>query len=293
METRWWLVGLWGVGVLMSGAGGSSLAEHGGPVAEQGRVAAPVLVAGLGLQYHGEAVAEQGRVAAPVLVIEALRLQYQGGPVIEKGTISGVVKAAGKPPAPKPIEVNKDQDVCGKSQPAESLILGAGNEVKNALVRLTNIVKGKRLDTKTKVVLDQAKCQFVPHVVIVPVGATLEIKNSDPTMHNVHTFSIENDPINRAQPKAGSVISTKFTLPEMFKAQCDIHKWMSAWIVAADHPYVAVTDDKGQFQLADVPPAPGAGFYEMEIWHETLGKVAKEVTVKKNADTSVSVDLKK
>ena len=274
MKTRWWLVGLCGVGLLMSGAVGSSFGS-------------------LRLQYQGGPVAEKGSVPETFLVIEALRLQYQGGPVAEKGSVSGVVKAAGKPPAPKPIEVNQDQDVCGKSQPAESLILGAGNEVKNALVRLTNIVKGKRLDTKTKVVLDQANCRFVPHVVIVPVGATLEIKNSDPITHNVHTFSLENDPINRAQPKGGPVITTRFTLPEIFRVQCDIHKWMSAWIVVADNPYSAVTDDKGQFMLADVPPAPGAGFYEIEFWHETLGKVTKEVIVKKNADTSMSVELKK
>jgi plastocyanin len=226
-------------------------------------------------------------------VVEALRLQYQGATIVEKGSVSGVVKAAGKPPLPRPIDVTQDQDVCGKSHPAESLVLGSDNEVKNAVVRLANIVKGKRLDTKTKVVLDQVKCQFVPHVVIVPVGATLEIKNSDPITHSVHMFSIENDPINKKQAKGAPVVTTRFTLPEIFKIQCDIHKWMNAWIVAADHPYNVVTDEKGQYKLADVPPAPGAGFYELEVWHETLGKVTKEITVKKDADTSVALELKK
>jgi len=293
MKTRSWLAGLWGMGFLMSGAIGSSFAEQGRLVTEKGSVPEPFLVAGLRLQYQEEPVLEKWSVAEPFLIVESLRLQYQGATIIDKGTISGIVKAAGQPPAPKPIEVDKDQDVCGKSQPAESLILGAGKEVKNALVRLTNIVKGKRLDTKTKVVLDQVNCQFVPHVVIVPVGATLEIKNSDPITHNVHTFSIENDPINKSRPKGGPVISTRFTLPEIFKVQCDIHKWMNAWIVAADHPYNVVTDDKGQYKLTDVPPAPGAGFYDIEVWHEMLSKVTKEVTVTKNADTSVSVELKK
>ena len=251
MKTRWWLVGLWGVGLLVSGAVGSSFA------------------------------------------VEALRLQYQGTTVIEKGSISGVVKAATKPPAPKPIEVDKDEGACGKNVPAESPIVGPGGEVKNAIVRLTNIVKGKRLDTKTKVVLDQVKCRFEPYVVIVPVGATLEIKNSDPIAHSVHTFSVENDPIKRTQAKDGPVIKARFTLPEIFKVRCDIHKWMNAWIVAADHPYVTVTDDQGQYKLTDVPPDPGAAFYEIEMWHETLGKTTKEIIVKKDADTNVSVELKK
>lgn len=214
---------------------------------------------------------------------------YQGGAVAEKGSITGVVKFAGQPPATKPIEVNKDQAIRGKTQPPEALIAGADKSVKNAVVRLTNISKGKPLDTAAKVMLDQAKCRFVPHVVIVAVGATLEIKNSDPITHNIHTFSIENDPINKAQPKTLPVISTKFTAPETIKTLCDIHKWMGTWIVAADDPYYVVTDDKGQLKLTDVPP----GTYKLEVWHETLGKLTKEVTVKANADTAVPVELKK
>ena len=214
---------------------------------------------------------------------------YEGGAVPEKGSISGVVKVTGQPPAAKPIEVNKDQATCGTSLPAEGLIAGADKVVKNAVVRLTNIAKGKPVDTAAKLVLDQVKCRYVPHVVIVPVGATLEIKNSDPITHNIHTFSIDNDPINKAQPKTLPVILTKFTAPETVKAQCDIHKWMGSWIVAAEHPYYAVTDDKGQFKLSDVPP----GTYQLEIWHETLGKVTQQVTVKANADTPVLAELKK
>ena len=216
-------------------------------------------------------------------------LAYQGGPVAEKGAISGVVKLAGPPPALKPLQVNKDQATCGKTQPVEALLLGSDKSVKNAVVRLTNISKGKALDTAAKAVLDQVKCRFVPHVNIVPVGATMEIKNSDPITHNIHTFSIDNDPINKAQPKTLPVISTKFTAPEIIKTQCDIHKWMSTWIIVADHPYHAITDGKGEFKLTDVPP----GNYQMEIWHENLGKVTKEVTVKANSDTAVPVELKK
>jgi plastocyanin len=199
------------------------------------------------------------------------------------------VKVTGQPPTVKPIEVNKDHETCGKTLPAEGLITGADKAVKNAVVRLTDISKGKPVDTASKPVLDQVKCHFVPHVVIVPVGATLEIKNSDPITHNIHTFSIDNDPINKAQPKTLPVIATKFTAPETIKAQCDIHKWMNTWIVTAEHPYYALTDDKGQFKLSDVPP----GTYRLEIWHEMLGKVTKEVNVKANADTMVLAELKK
>jgi plastocyanin len=228
-------------------------------------------------------------VGFPLSVVGGAVWGYEGGAIPEKGSISGVVKVTGQPPTVKPIEVNKDQATCGTSIPAEGLITGADKAVKNAVVRLTNISKGKSVDTASKLVLDQVKCHFVPHVVIVPVGATLEIKNSDPITHNIHTFSIDNDPINKAQPKTLPVIATKFTAPETIKAQCDIHKWMNTWIVTAEHPYYALTDDKGQFKLSDVPP----GTYQVEIWHEMLGKVTKEVNVKANADTTVLAELKK
>lgn len=213
---------------------------------------------------------------------------YEGGAVTGAGSISGTVKLSGAAPAVKPHEVNKDQEVCGKTKPNESLVVGGDKSVQYAVVRLTDIKKGKKLDTSVKVVLDQSGCQFHPHVVIAPIGGSLDVKNSDPITHNIHTFSFDNDPINKAQPKTLPVIPAKFEAPEVIKTQCDIHKWMGAWIVATDHPYVAVTDAKGQFKLSDVPP----GTYKMEIWHETLALVTKEVTVKGGADSAVAVELK-
>ncbi|MEW6324654.1 MAG: carboxypeptidase regulatory-like domain-containing protein [Nitrospirota bacterium] len=213
---------------------------------------------------------------------------YEGGAVAGGGSISGTVKLAGAAPAVKPHEVNKDQNVCGKTKPNESLIVGTDKGVQYAVVRLTNIKKGKPLDTSKKPVLDQKDCHFIPHVVVVPAGATLDIKNSDPITHNVHTFGFENDPINKAQPTSLPVIPAKFEFPETIKTQCDIHKWMGAYIVVTDHPYVAVTDAKGAFKLTDVPP----GTYKLEIWHEALAPVTQDVTVKGGADTAVPAELK-
>jgi hypothetical protein len=212
---------------------------------------------------------------------------YEGGAVSDGGSISGTVKLSGEAPAVKPLDINKDQEVCGKSKTQESLVLSGGKEVKNAVVRLTNISKGKKMEGAAPVI-DQVKCAFTPHVVVVPVGK-LTIKNSDPITHNVHTFSIENDPINKAQPKSLPTITAEFSVPEVVKTQCDIHKWMGAWIVVVDNPYYAVTDEKGSFKLTDVPP----GTYKMEVWHELLGKTTQEVTVKAKADTSATVELKK
>lgn len=214
---------------------------------------------------------------------------YEGGAVADGGSISGTVKLSGEAPAVKAPDINKDQEICGKTKPSDALVLGGDKSIRFAVVRLTNISKGKKLDTATKSVLNQEKCHFDPHVVVAPVGGTLQVKNSDPITHNIHTFSIENDPVNKAQPKTLPLIEAKFTANETIKTQCDIHKWMSGWIVATDNPYVTVTDEHGHFKLTDVPP----GTYKMEIWHETLSKETKDIVVKAKTDTAVAVELKK
>ena len=70
-------------------------------------------------------------------------------------------------------------------------------------------------------------------------------------------------------------MTLKFRRAERIRVKCDAHPWMSAWIVAAGHPYYAVTGENGAFRLDQVPP----GTYQLEAWHETLGKLEQTVTV--------------
>ncbi|MBI2456796.1 MAG: carboxypeptidase regulatory-like domain-containing protein, partial [candidate division NC10 bacterium] len=137
------------------------------------------------------------------------------------------------------------------------------------------------------VVLNQKGCGYTPHVVVVPTTGELDILNSDGVLHNIHTYSTVNPPFNVAQPKFKKIVTERFTKPEIIKATCDAHNWMRGWIVATDHPFVAVTDDEGRFTIKDVPP----GHYKVEIWHETLGKQVKEVTVKAREEAKLNVEL--
>ncbi|HWU36484.1 MAG TPA: carboxypeptidase-like regulatory domain-containing protein, partial [Candidatus Acidoferrum sp.] len=98
-----------------------------------------------------------------------------------------------------------------------------------------------------------------------------------------------NPEVNVAQPKFKKVLTQKFTKPEIVKATCDAHGWMNGWIVATDHPFVAVTDEKGNFAIKDIPP----GKYTVEIWQETLGKQTKEVSIKGKEDTKLAVEMAK
>ncbi|MGH8056195.1 MAG: carboxypeptidase regulatory-like domain-containing protein, partial [Candidatus Entotheonellia bacterium] len=93
---------------------------------------------------------------------------------------------------------------------------------------------------------------------------------------------------NRTQPKART-IPIVFKKPEIIRIDCDLHPWMRAWVVVADHPFYAVTNDQGEFMLDHVPP----GKYTLRLWQESLGTVTKEVTVREDAPTTLAVEMSK
>jgi plastocyanin len=136
-------------------------------------------------------------------------------------------------------------------------------------------------------VLDQVKCEYAPHVLVVPAGGTVKIKNSDGILHNVHTVSKENIPFNRAQPKFMKEITETLAKPEAIAVRCDVHGWMSGWIVVTDNVFYDVSQADGTFKLADVP----AGKYTIEVWHEKLGKTTQEVEVKAGETVNVSYEM--
>ena len=195
---------------------------------------------------------------------------YSASSVSNGGTISGVVKFEGDAPEMKMIEVTKDQAICGATEKYdETLVVGEGNALKNTIVYLIDISQGKDFDKTVKLEIDQKGCQFNPHVQIIPVGARLTMLNNDKVNHNVHIFSSVNKPVNKQQTKNRK----KMRLAGVKKVEgpvsvkCDIHGWMSAWAAYVPHPYVAVTNEKGEFMLEDVP----AGTYKLGYWHEACG----------------------
>ena len=116
----------------------------------------------------------------------------------------------------------------------------------------------------------------------------LKILNSDGVLHNIHTFSTANPPVNKAQPKFKKEMVEKLEKPELIKVQCDAHSWMLGWIYVTENP-TAVTDGNGAFKLENVPP----GKHKVEVVHPVLGKQTKEVEVKAGQDTKVAFELKK
>lgn len=208
----------------------------------------------------------------------------QGG-----GTIAGEVKLSGAPPAPRVIRVNKDTTACGKEKQSEDLVVGPDKGLRWAVVQVVG-AKGPAPKPAKKPVLDQKGCHFQPHVLLVPAGSEVEVLNPDGVLHNIHSFTTVNPAINKAQPKFKKSMDVKFgDKPEIVSVKCDAHSWMKGWIVVTGHPLYDVTDEKGAFKLENVPP----GKHTVEVWHETLGKVTREVEVKAGATSRVTFELAK
>lgn len=204
-------------------------------------------------------------------------------------TIKGTVRYAGAPLKAKKIPVTIDQFVCGKDKEAEELVLSPSNGIRNAVVSLQNAPRAAKAEWKfPPAKMDQKQCSFVPRVVIVPVGGTVEFLNSDRLLHNVKSVGKENPPFNRAQPHART-IAFSFKEPERLRVDCDLHSWMRGWVVVADHPFYAVTDEQGEFAFENVPP----GKYTLEVWQESLGSVTQDVIVKEKGGANVTIGMSK
>ncbi len=230
----------------------------------------------------------------PLVLVFVLPVLSAAGEVGEKapvegtGTITGVVKFAGTPPPPVKFPVSTDITRCGTERWSKALIIGLNRGVQYAVVSLAGISSTPERPAKNAA-LDQVDCEFTPRVLITPVGSSLTILNTDDFLHTFHTRSTRNPPINKAQPRLRKVLKEEFDQPEIIEVICDLHPWMKAWIVVAEHPYYAVTDDSGSFALADVP----AGSYQLKVWHETLGEGTKDVIVNSGAETNVTLELTK
>src|ERR1700680_2398054 len=201
---------------------------------------------------------------------------YQPETLKDGGTITGTVRYDGPSPKRELLEVSKDKDVCGKIPLyGQSLVIGQGGGIENAVVTITNISRAVPLRPEKDVKFDQRGCEYTPHVVAFPAGSSLRIINSDGILHSIHTESSINPVVDMAQPGFKKTINVTIAKPEAIKVTCDAHNWMEGWWYAVANPYYAVTDTAGHFTIANVPP----GSYTLRVWQEKLGEITRKVTV--------------
>jgi len=214
-----------------------------------------------------------------LLVLTNQSFGYEEITVTNGGTIQGQVQLSGVAPTPEKVQITKDEDTCGKTDKTdEKLLVGTDHGVQNVVVSIENIGRGKR-QRREGALLDQKDCRYDPHVVLVPLGGSLTLKNSDGILHNVHSHSVANPAFNKPQPKFKKTLKETFRKAEIIQLTCDAHTWMSGWVVVHEHPYYTVTDKHGKFSLSDIPP----GEYTLRIWHETLGEKRYPIAVQQGA----------
>ncbi len=191
------------------------------------------------------------------------------------GTIKGATIFSGEGYPLALHKTGKYKKACGPEVPNETLIID-NKGVKNVVLSL----HGKNLkSTAGEYHLDQKKCRYEPHVLAMPVDSELKIHTSDPVNHNIHTYSFDNDPINIMFTPNQEAYSQDMEEAEIIKVECDLHSWMTAWVVVTPNSYFAVSSDDGSYEVPDVPP----GKYKLTAWHETLGSLTKDVNVKDEA----------
>ncbi len=188
------------------------------------------------------------------------------------GNLTGKINFKGAAPKPQKIKMNSDAKCVASHKGdviSEQVVVNSNNTLKNVFVYVKKGLEGKKFPTpKDAVALNQQGCTYSPHVIGVMANQKIDIINSDNTLHNVHALPKSNPQFNIAQPKQGMKTSKSFTKSEvMVKVKCDVHSWMSSYIGVLDHPFYAVSDDKGNFTIKNLT----AGDYEVEAWHEKLG----------------------
>lgn len=198
------------------------------------------------------------------------------------GTIRGTVKVEGKLPKLPPLQISKFKDVC-KDVPNETLIVGPGQGLRYAVVTLEGITKGKAVERETQHEIDNLRCRFVPHVIAASVGQFVVFKNSDPILHTAHAYFENNQPQFNVGLYPGKVSRKPLVTAGLVKIVCEVHPWMGAFIMVADHPYQSVSDIYGEYLINDVPP----GIYKLKVWHESLGTQEKQVEVKPGGSHTV------
>jgi hypothetical protein len=188
-------------------------------------------------------------------------------------TVKGRFRLTGPVELP-PITVTKDQNVCGNTAPNPAVILGPDNALQYVLVYLST--KLPTLDdpwvhpsyaatAKDAVDFDQKKCIFLSHVFGMRSTQTLKVLNSDTTGHNTN---IPGFAYNTLIPEGSFNTEARVKpLAEPSAVSCSIHPWMSAFIMATPHPYIAVTNENGEFEIKNVPAGVDL---EFRIWQEKV-----------------------
>jgi len=172
----------------------------------------------------------------------------------------------------------------------------------NILVYLTKAPSGSMDPSKTNFVMDQRNLEFIPHVMPILVGASVQFPNNDEVDHNIFSMS-RTKKFNLGSYKPGDSKAVLFDKPGIVEVRCDVHAEMAAYILVMKNPYFAVTDKKGNFQIPDANYLQQAGLkeqadlatgkYFIKTWHEKLKTQKEAITITEDGDVTIQLNLKR
>jgi len=222
------------------------------------------------------------------------------------GNVKGTVKydAGAKLPVNPEVMPSNDKAFCekgGKIHRNEWVVDAKTRGVKNVIVWLTPVdskdaeidwdeknTHPKLKEAPAKFVADQPVCTFMPRIIALREETELVFKNSAEVSHNVSMEGGNLGPrINTAIPPGKELSVGKVKARSLpFEYKCTIHPWMKGWVASFKHPYFAVTNDKGEFEIKDAP----AGKWRLQVWHEVYGFVQKGK--KPNRERGIVIEIK-
>ncbi|MCK5286537.1 MAG: carboxypeptidase regulatory-like domain-containing protein [Thermodesulfovibrionia bacterium] len=233
---------------------------------------------------------------------------YEVVKVKNGATLKGTVNFKGVVPPDETIVINKNVDYCGRKQKVGKYLV-TDSRVKNVVVWIKVIRKGKATPQKS-VDVTIKKCRAVPHVNIGFVGGEYIFRNDDQILHTVqpklglaYQKRVSRRPLkdgatiyNLALPKRGLGVKKpikkwhRYTEETgLIQVMSNTHNWIRGYIFIFDHPYAAVTDEKGIFEIDNLPP----GEYLLKAWHEGFGMQEKKIRVKSGEAVDVEIAFSK
>src|ERR671914_782176 len=180
---------------------------------------------------------------------------------VNAGTITGEVKFVDSPPKMAPVKVTKDQDYCGETLPNESYLIDVNGGLKNVVVFLEAAQAAIPADPQKLNMIENTGCRYAPRILAMQKGERLSVKNNDPKLHIPHSYLNEKTVFMLSLQFKNTILDATQKIRDagILKLVCDPHAWMLVFAHFFDHPFFAVTDEKGVFPIPNVP----AGTYTL------------------------------
>jgi hypothetical protein len=241
-----------------------------------------------------------------LLLLSGVAYGYEVTDVNNGATLKGAVLFRGAVPPDEIVTIDRDSDSCGKTQKAGRYLI-SDQRVKNVVVWIEGIKKGKALPEKD-VHVTIRNCRAEPLVSVGFVGRKFVLINDDDILHTIqlklgleYQKHVSSRPLkngatiyNIALPLKGLAIKKPIKEYHRYSKETgfiritsNTHTWIRGYVFVFDHPYAAVTDGNGAFEIKDIPP----GEYLLKIWHEGFGMTERRITVKPGESKRIEIDL--